>query len=307
MIVVKLIGGLGNQMFQYAFGLSLAKKNNTELKLDMTSYDTNPHRVFELDKLSITAKPAKKYELRQFHDRTGAMAKFKYFAKRHLKNEPQLIIEDGFSFDMGSLYSPSGKKVGTYNPKIINKRVGKFTYVVGFWQKWGYVEPVADELKKEFAFKDPAVGKNKELLKKITSTNSVSLHIRRGDYVSDANAAKTLGMPTQEYYKKAVEIISEKVKDPVLFIISDDPEWCKKNLKYPLKMVIVDVNPPDKGHEDLRLISNCKHNIMANSSFSWWGSWLNQNPDKIVIGPKAWFKEQTFDTEGIFGPDWISL
>lgn len=306
MIVVKLIGGLGNQMFQYAFALSLAKKNSVQVKIDTTSYGNNPNRVYELGNFNVTADLAKKDELRQFYDR-NLLARTKYAVKRRIKNEPQLITEDGFSFDRGSLYAEPGSKAGAYDPKILNKRISDYTYVVGFWQKWAYVEPVEKELRSQFTYKKPATGKNRALLSDIDSSNSVSLHIRRGDYVSDAAAAAALGMPTQEYYKKAVELVVSKVKNPVFYIFSDDPDWCRANIKYPYPMVIVDNNPPDKGHEDLRLISSCKHNIMANSSFSWWGAWLNDNPEKIVIGPSRWFKDPMFDMEGIFAPDWIQL
>jgi hypothetical protein len=144
----------------------------------------------------------------------------------------------------------------------------------------------------------------KTLLKRVSSNNSVSVHIRRGDYVSNPHASKFHGTKGLDYYEKAVERIAETVKNPELFVISDDIEWCKENLRLPYKTTHIDGNA---GFEDMHIMSHCAHNIIANSSFSWWAAWLNTNPDKVVIAPKKWFNDESINTEDVVPKTWIRL
>ena len=149
-------------------------------------------------------------------------------------------------------------------------------------------------------------GMNKDLLEQITSdASSVSVHVRRGDYVSNKNAAKFHGLTGVDYYKAVVKEMAKRVKNPKLYIFSDDPEWCKQNLKFTQLTTYISHNTD--GSEDMRLMKACKHNIIANSSFSWWGAWLNENPNKIVIAPKQWFSHSESNTKDVIPDSWQKL
>jgi hypothetical protein len=137
----------------------------------------------------------------------------------------------------------------------------------------------------------------------------VSVHIRRGDYVTNSHTNAVHGTCSLEYYENAINYISEKVKAPHFFVFSDDYKWALENFKnrsYPVTCIS---NNADKNYEDLTLMYNCKHHIIANSSFSWWGAWLNPNEDKIVIGPKQWFKskKQSTDTKDVMPKEWVKM
>ena len=147
---------------------------------------------------------------------------------------------------------------------------------------------------------------NKEVLEKIKSTEAVAVHFRRGDYTKKRVADK-YGSCSVEYYKNAVEYIAEKYPNPEIFFFSDDIEWVKENLKFPYNCSYVANNTGDKSFEDLRLMSCCKHNVIANSSFSWWGAWLNNNKDKIVVAPKKWLQDSSFAQDDIVPKAWIRL
>jgi hypothetical protein len=140
----------------------------------------------------------------------------------------------------------------------------------------------------------------------ISSTNSVSIHFRRGDYLTNPSVMD-LGICELEYYYKCVDNLAKIVPDPHFFILSDDPEWVTNNIKinYPKTIICINLNNNDS--EDLRLMSLCKHNIIANSSFSWWGAWLNSNPDKLVFAPKKWFNKTDRTAEKLIPDTWITV
>lgn len=153
--------------------------------------------------------------------------------------------------------------------------------------------------------------KNQKILEKITQTNSVSIHVRRGDYYNNESAFKIHGnITTKKYYENALEFIKEKVKNPVFFVFSDEFEWVKKNLYFFSnygEVHIIDWNKGFDSYIDLQLMSNCKHNIIANSSFSWWAAWLNKNKNKIVISPKKWVNNINENKIDIIPNNWIKI
>ena len=291
MIIVHLIGGLGNQMFQYALGRSLAYKNNTELKLDVIDLNkkvkqgTQRHyalNVFKIQENFVDEKEVK--ELKGGRDGIffGVMQKIGFFKKNNY------IIEPKFSF----------------NPEVL--KVGKNAYLQGYWQSEKYFKDIRDVICQEFTLKDEYSIEDNEIVKEIKNYNTVSLHIRRGDYIADAKINKFHGCCSLGYYNRAVEYIAKKVKNPVFYIFSDDIEWVKENLKinFPTKYVSDGIL---KDYEELILMSYCKHNIIANSSFSWWGAWLNDNPEKIVITPNQWFADKSIDTSDVIPENWKRL
>lgn len=280
MIIVEIIGGLGNQMFQYAFGRALSLKNNTDLKLDISAFDKYKLHNYNLNKFNIVENLADKNEVE-------GLKYNKYFWIK--KKSKSYVEEPKFNFSKELLELPEN------------------VYLKGYFQSEKYFLPIRETLLQDFMPKGALSTKNNEMLEKITSSNSVSLHVRRGDYANNANTMKVHGLCSLDYYQKAVDYISSKVDNPHFFLFSDDPEWVKGNLKLDYLTTIVDINSGDDGIFDMNLMKNCKHNIIANSSFSWWGAWLNQNMQKIVIAPEKWFNDSPLDTKDVVPENWVKL
>ncbi len=294
MIGVRLMGGLGNQMFQYATAFSLARQHGTDVSMDLQFFENiaavDTPREYELDCFQLksrfleqTKRPAEDDEA-IYLGRRGRLRQLKHRLGGHAW---KIYREPHHNFDSEVLNLPD------------------WSYLIGYWQTEKYFTNIRKGLLKEFAFKDEPTGKNKELLEHIKSTESVSIHVRRGDYVSNEHASKFHGAKGLDYYEAALKPILKQVKEPQLFVFSDDPEWCKQNLKFRQDTVYAEGNK--KGHEDMRLMMRCKHNVIANSSFSWWGAWLNENPSKIVIAPKKWFNDPSINTNDVIPESWIRV
>lgn len=281
MIITKLMGGLGNQMFQYASSYAIAKENGTELLLDDSWYREENSTVwrmkYELDLLSVTAKLTDRKDYKTTDD--PKKAKDSMFGK----NTYFLYKEDGLRYD----------------PKVL--KAGKNLVLDGYWQTEKYFAKYRDDILREFAFKKKL---DSDLFKKITSTNAISLHVRRGDYASHAQTTSFHGLMGLDYYKKGVELIRKKNKDATLFVFSDEPDWCKENIKIDIPTEYVSGNP---GDVDMQLMTYCNHHILANSSFSWWGAWLSTNAEKIVIAPKKWFNDPSADSTDIVPASWTRI
>ena len=283
MIIVKLIGGLGNQMFQYAIGRHLAYKNQTKLKLDISGFKTCKLRKYELRCFNIVEEFANDIEIKIFN----LKRRFNIF----FKNKNILCTE----------------KVKCKFDSEVLKYKGNI-YLVGYWQSEKYFKDIEAIIRREFTVKTPQTGKNKEIARQISSCKSpVSLHIRRGDFISDSHASQVHGTCNLDYYYRCVKRLTHMVKNPHFLIFSDDPEWARDNLNLSYPTTLVEHNKIDKDYEDLRLMSLCKHHIIANSTFSWWGAWLNKNPDKIVIVPKRWFTGDSIDTRDLIPEGWIRI
>jgi hypothetical protein len=288
------MGGLGNQMFQYAAGRHLAHVHNTELKLDLSFLEADSkgaytQRHYDLGVFTLTGNFSKTDETESF--------------KKSFNNRYKRFLFRKLPFLFGKAYiTESGKN---YHTAFLS--YPKDTYLSGFWQSEKYFSPIENIIRADFNFKTPPSGLNKELSEKIKSTESVSLHIRRGDYVVNEAVQSYHGVCSPSYYKEGVSKIKAKHKNLELFIFSDDAKWCKQNLVFDLPCTYIEHNPGEKSFEDMRLMSLCKHNIIANSSFSWWGAWLNANPAKIVVAPAKWVSDPADQSEDIFPPNWIKL
>lgn len=291
MIIVKIIGGLGNQLFQYALGKHLALLNHTDLKLDITGFDEYKLHAYSLGHFNITENFATREEVARFKRYQRRRGKIWFIYNRFIADEQKYTQERQFHFD----------------PQIL-KRTGDI-YLDGFWQTEKYFKDIQDILRKEITVKSPLQGRDADIAREIEATNSVMMHIRRGDYVTNQQTNEYHGTCGLDYYRKAIAIIAEKVPSPHFFIFSDDHEWVKENIVLEYPSTYVDHNNADKNYEDLRLMSLCKHHIIANSSFSWWGAWLSQNTHKIVIGPKGWFNnpKKKSITSDVIPSDWITI
>lgn len=285
LIIIKLTGGLGNQMFQYATGRSLAEIKNTELKIDKTSYEINdPNttpRKYELNNFNIIENFIEKKEVNNFKK----------------KSRLSKILP-------GSYYYIREKKY-CFNKNIFNIKGN--IYLDGYWQSEKYFMNIKNLIKEEFKLRVAPNKKNNDLIDKIQSTNAVAIHIRRGDYVTDLEINKFHGICSINYYKKGIDIINNIIPNVHYYIFSDDPEWSKKNLVIDTAVDYINHNSPDEGYLDLRLMRYCKHFIIANSSFSWWGAWLSDYKNKIVIAPKKWFNDPSIINKDLRPRKWIKI
>ena len=292
MIITKLIGGLGNQMFQYAAGRAVAYRSNIPLKLDITNFETYKLRSYQLGCFNIQENFASTKDIERFMPRRRQIGAFTYYkirAKLLPWHKQKLIKERGILYD----------------PDII--KIKGDAYLEGYWQSEKYFEDISDIILREFTIKYKPNNINSQMLAKIDSVNSVSLHIRRGDYISNPIATQILGVLSLDYYINALNLISKKVKDPYVFVFSEDVSWAKENLKTSLPLYFIEHNRFNKDYEDLRLMSRCKHHIIANSSFSWWAAWLSEYQKKIVIAPRRWFNNNNLSTRDLISEGWIKI
>ena len=289
MIATKLIGGLGNQMFQYAIGRTLAIRNNVELKLDITGFDTYKLQNYSLSTFNIKASLATEKELAWFKKYHFKQGRLWFWYNRTIANRARYAWEKQFNFE----------------PWILTLKDP--VYLDGFWQSEHYFKEIEMSIRNEFSVKVPLAGRNKEIADLMHDTNAVSLHVRRADYVTNPQTSTWHGACNLEYYEKAVSTIVASVENPHFFVFSDDMPWAKENIKLDYPITYVDHNDALTNYEDLRLMSLCKHNIVANSSFSWWGAWLNTNPNKIVVAPNRWFQTPKMDTRDLLPESWVRI
>lgn len=258
MIIIKIKGGLGNQLFQYAFARNLSEKTGAQITFDLSYFKQQSFRKFNLDKFNITDFKVLSFKKLLYLKLQKSFPK--NFNKFHILNE----------------YSGQVDYSNCLNAKLP-------CYLNGYWQKPSLFQEIRDILKKELILKEKLFGKNKEILEKIKITNSVAIHVRRDDYIS-IPSNEPYNVCDVNYYNRALDVINKKVANPVFFIFSDDIEWCKKNINTKNKTFFI-IENKTKPYIDLYLYSQCNHAIMANSTFSWWATWLNSNKSKIVVAP----------------------
>jgi len=263
MKVVKMVGGLGNQMFQYSLFRKLSEEHGTEVFYD--SLQTKEHNGFELPAVfNIKEQPIKSLD----------------------------VIKD--LKVIGETTYPK------FNPEIL---LHENVYLEGNWQNIEYF-PDEDQLRSELSFKQELDPVNKKLLEEIQNTNSISIHVRKTDYKN--YIGYFFQADWMNYYGPAITYISRHVKDRPLkfYVFSDDIEWCKQNFMMSVTYV---ENTKQEAWKDMLLMSECKHNITVNSTFSWWAAWMNNNPNKIVVTPKKWFLDNRTDSNYITLNEWIKL
>jgi hypothetical protein len=279
-------GGLGNQLFQYALGRRLAIVNNDILKIDISGLSGRGgkkyiSRNFMLDKFNIKAELASERECANLKYPHGLISYCSVLIKNFFGKNNQV----------------------TFNKNIFE--IKKDCYLDGFWQSPLYFNCIRDILLNELTPKNKIYIESLYLYKKIDSLNSVSLHVRRGDYIENIKARRQIGECSLEYYKTAINKIKSVVKDAVFYVFSDDLNWAAKNFKdFPeIKFMSMD-NIDDV--EQFWLMKSCKHNIISNSSYSWWAAWLNSNENKVVVAPKNWFNKLPYDPD-LLPSSWVLL
>ena len=272
MRIVQIIGGLGNQMWQYAMLVSLRKHfPNEDVFYNTSFFNGYPlHNGFELDRIfNITAKQASTKDIRKvYHHFIG----HNFYLRVYTHFFPALKTE------------VREKESEPYRKEIFEQK-GDY-YYNGYWADHRYFDSCRSELLKELSLKNPLDDQNQNLLKENDGKFVCSLHVRRGDFLKDPDYA---GICDLDYYQRAIEIVSSKYEKPIRFLIfSNDMDWCKENLANSFgnnEAIYVDWNKGNDSYKDMYLMSHCNANIIANSSFSWWAAYLNEVPEKIVVSP----------------------
>lgn len=281
MIIIAVFGGLGNQMFQYANGISTARATQQDLAIDSSLIGTyaSRHNGFELQKIfNITTKECSRRDLARL---TGIAAYSKHLRK--LFTQPYLAPIRNHTFICEG-------QTEIQQSSTTSQKNGAYLY--GYWQSEKHFSDHSTAIRKLFKFPALKTKKDKALENQIITNNSISIHVRRGDYITNPQAATTHGSCSIQYYQNAIQHITKRIRTPHFFIFSDDTEWARSEIA-PMtnQSTVVDGHSGNESFRDMQLMSRCKHHIIANSSFSWWGAWLNPCSEKIIVSPSAWFAD----------------
>ena len=282
-IQITLMGGLGNQLFQYAMGQRLAADRGVDLVLDARKVlAKGAHTGLAIDAFNIRAHLVD-------NSKGDSFPAWQWKLSRALRHYVRPMLgyyhETEFGYDAEAEHQPTG------------------ICYSGFWQSHKYIEPTPSLLA-ELSLKQPFTRQQLDIIAQMSATNSVAIHVRRGDYLSNAKALAKHGMCSLGYYQNAIAKIQETISDPTYFVFSDDPQWVRDNLNIGSAEFVSDCGfAPEI---DLVLISKCQHQIIANSSFSWWGAYLNANPNKMVVVPTPWFDADIADGD-MSPPQWLKI
>ncbi len=279
-------------MFQYAAGRALSLRNGTTLALDVSGFESyGLHQGFELRRVfSGPFELASGADVRRVLGWQSPAIVRRILARRQLASlfRKRLVVEPHFHYWPGIMSLP------------------KDCYLSGYWQSERYFSDAAAQVRDDFAFRLPLDDRNAELARQINDANSVSLHVRRGDYATDPRTAATHGLCSLDFYRAAIGYVAERVQQPHFFVFSDDITWAQGNLKMDFPCVYVQHNRGAESYNDMRLMSLCRNHIIANSSFSWWGGWLNPRAEKIVVAPRKWFANGG-NVQDLFPAGWETL
>jgi len=282
-IFVKIYGGLGNQLYQYALGRALSVANSTLCKMDLREFESYKLHRYSLGHFNIQEYLMEEDEFRCLDH----PQKRRWYRRRGCI--PIFHEKDFF-----------------YDPKISQLR--QTAYLDGYWQSFKYFEGIRAVLLQEITVKYATSGDNAVWLQRIQDCESVALHVRRGDYASEPQTKAVHGLCSGEYYRQAYQKLLESLNRPVFFIFSDDPDWVRDEFHFIQNKHFIAGNPALFNYEDFRLMAACRHQIIANSSFSWWAAWINKNPSKIVHAPRKWFaKEEEGALPDRIPSDWVLL
>lgn len=282
MIIVYFTQQLGNQMFQYALGKRLEMLGK-DVKFYSGYYDEFPKHDFALPRLfNLKLNEATKEEAQALMD-----------VRRRIVNRVKRRVFGIDDWFIHELQYPLGPK--PYNPKVLKFRHGTLN---GYWQSEKYFLPIADTIRRDFVFPEPSQ-RNKELADEMSKCTSVSIHVRRGDYKG------LFPLLADEYYSPAMSHFTDRFDNVHFYVFSNDIPWCREHLAAE-NITFVDWNTGKDSPYDMWLMTQCKHNIIANSSFSWWGAWLNRNEGKEVVAPWKWDDQPIRNTD-IYCPEWILL
>jgi len=293
MVIAQITGGLGNQLFQYAAAKSLSLHHNVPLLLEISSF----HRE-ELPDLEVP----RNFELFHFNGITEEIIS---------SQEIDSLIHVSKSIAHPNSPIPAYKKSVYTEPFYHHDKnffkSKKNVFLKGGWQSEKYFKPHENEIRNNLHLKSALVERVIEKANALKIENSVAVHVRRGDYLRKKIIHEWHGVMEKDYYAKAFDTLDSKTKNLKVYYFTDDTDWVSKNLLPLQRGEIVSGNIAQTHYEDLYLMSHCRNNIIANSSFSWWGAWLNSYHDKIVIAPKKWFDKGFKDTQDVIPSEWIRI
>ena len=274
MVIVRLMGGLGNQMFQYAAARAISLRTGAQVKLDLSWFDdegscVTPRREYELEQFGLPIELASEAEIART------------LRRRIFRRRPRILADPTLRFD----------------PRVLE---ADDVRLIGYWQSEKYFADKADTIRSDFAL--PAA--DAALEDRLASVESVSIHVRRGDYANDQTVNSELGVLPLTYYEAAIERMKQSLSKPEFFVFSNDPAWCSQNLRLDERHTFM---PPRRSYDDLRLMSMCRHHVVSNSSFSWWGAWLREGRDSLVAAPRRWFLTSRFDTRDLVPERWLRI
>lgn len=336
MIIVRLSGGLGNQMFQYAAARRLSIKHEVPLKVELSWFEKQQLRQYklgcfdvcqdfvtpqEIDVIVSNYSPTKWLAIKVLN-KLGFQTSPENMA---IRRGTEAIIEN---YGFGKLLSTRAKrnlyfrhisaefyqkgrifkeKHFHFDPELLN--APNYIYLDGLWQSEKYFLDIEAIIRQEFTLSDAQASSLEEVSRRMTDICSVSLHVRRGDMANNPTANLLHGTCDLSYYERAVDFMTDSLDQPHFFVFSDDVNWVKENLNLKCPFTLVSSSQVLKDYEELHLMSRCRHHVIANSSFSWWGAWLNSRSDKRVIAPKQWFNAYAFehDTKDLTPGSWIRL
>ncbi len=279
---VLLRGGLGNQMFQYAAGLSVARRTGTRLRLDLTALDRDEKRQFALDQFAIDADllHADDDEPLQYSDPRSLAT----YAKTRFGAAVVVQRDETFGDELSEAAANS--------------------YLVGYWQSDGYFDAASEEVRAHFELRAPSAAYT-ELRRRIRAERSAAVHVRRGDYAEDTAVQRVIGLLEPNYYRDAANELVARTNVGKFRVFSDDPGWCRSRVDLPGEVAIMSEGLTDA--EELHLISACDHAIISNSSFSWWGAWLGATAKSVVIAPSRWLRSLDTRAGSRVPADWMTL
>jgi Glycosyl transferase family 11 len=286
MIVARIDGGLGNQMFQYAYGRYLADKHRSELVLDLRSFKHQPPHGFMLDRFQVGATLIDTTVIKRMPRAYQDVLSRSWLPDFLRSTSLRRIKERPFGFHEKYL------------------RAGDDSYLVGYWQSEKFFPGQRDALLQEFQLRFPVGTDTKRVVEQMHGVRSIALHIRRGDYVTNPEAARIYESIGVDYYRRCLELWAEQYEGVEVFIFSNDLAWCRKRFMLPWKTHFVDHVAGRDAHEDLIMLSHSQAVAIANSTFSWWAAYLNQRVEKRVFAPSHWFRPNTLDASNIYPSDW---
>ena len=289
MNIVQIHSGLGNQMFQYAFLMDL-RENGLQCKADISVFDYRPsHNGYELDRVfMIDERYATKDECNRLADVSKAF--FPYMRRK-----------------LGFTLKRQGTVINEPDPAEgiqLNLLKRDECYFIGYWQSERYFADIKPKIRSCFRFRQPLSLAAQQTAQQIAGTMSVGVHIRRGDYLKKRRQAE-FDICGNAYYTHAVSYMQQQLGDCRFFVFSDDEQFDRQHISFPADTVFVSPSRGEQAWQDMQLMSMCKHNIIANSSFSWWAAWLNSNTDKIIVAPHIWFR--TMKRPDIIPDNWIKI
>jgi hypothetical protein len=305
MIIIRFVGGLGNQMFQYAMARALSNRHGSPLFIDASLCAAT-------ENLSSSGLALRPYELDVFKIQgqmwNGECEKKFFKIRKEFKFRRDVLLLFCKSVNMFSeTFMPliyERKDVG-FDKSIL--RLPDNVCLQGYFPSFKYFDSCRDMIREDFIFNTEPGEQNRKMIDEMASVNSVSVHVRRGDYITSQKANDKFGMCSLSYYKKSLDYIANRIENPHFFVFSNDAQWVSENIKIDYPTRYVTHNTGNTSYEDMRLMSHCKHNIIANSSFGWWGAWLNDNPEKIVVAPSPAFDKLSLKDDDFIPDEWIRI